>query len=183
MEFFAAETCTWPRHSINEEFFTSDTRVEVAVDSNSLEFVELNAFKILVASCESWSSDPHSNQRHWSLGRSLKTDDKSWETLFDTFKETWDDIPTAVRTTGGTLFVGDIQDEMIEGNTSRENPSYSHKDINPMLFDLTSEKGTFVIPVFFAIRVVNDSICSMSSSNLSIIKHPERMRVFRDFNV
>jgi hypothetical protein len=52
-----------------------------------------------------------------------------------------------------------------------------------MLFDLTTEKGTLVIAVLFAIRVVKDSISSKPSSNLSIIKHPERIRVFNDFNL
>jgi len=84
---------------------------------------------------------------------------------------------------GGRLFDGNIQDQMIEGNTLRENPSYPHNEINPMLFDLTTEKGTVVIPVLFAIRVVKDSICSKSSSNLLIFKHPDRMRVFRDLRV
>jgi hypothetical protein len=109
----------------------------------------------------------------------LEIDDRSWEILFDAFKETRDDIVDG----SGRLFVGDIQDQMIEGNTSWENPSYPHKEIYPMLFDLTSEKGTSVIAVLSAIRVVKDSICSMSSSNLSIIKHPDRIRFFRDFNV
>ncbi|RHN59576.1 hypothetical protein MtrunA17_Chr4g0014811 [Medicago truncatula] len=72
---------------------------------------------------------------------------------------------------------------MIDGNTSRENPSWPHKEIYTILFDLTIEKGTLVNAVLSASRVVKDSICSMSSSNLSIIIHPERMRVFRDFNL
>jgi len=53
----------------------------------------------------------------------------------------------------------------------------------PMLFDLTTENGTIVIAVLSASRVVKDSICSKSSSNLSIIEHPERMSVFKDFNL
>jgi hypothetical protein len=52
-----------------------------------------------------------------------------------------------------------------------------------MLFDLTIEKGTFAIAVLFAIRVVKDFISSKSSSNLLIFKHPERIRVFKDFNL
>jgi hypothetical protein len=52
-----------------------------------------------------------------------------------------------------------------------------------MLFNLTTEKGTLANEVLFATKVVKDSICSKSSSNLSIIKHPERMRVFKDFNL
>jgi hypothetical protein len=81
------------------------------------------------------------------------------------------------------LFIGDIQDKMIDGKISRENPSWPHKEIYPMLFDLTSEKGTLFIAVLCASRVVKDSICSKSSSNLSIIKHPERISVFKDFNL
>jgi hypothetical protein len=52
-----------------------------------------------------------------------------------------------------------------------------------MLFDLTIENGTLVIAVLFAIKVVKDSICSKSSSNFSIFKQPERMSVFKDFNL
>jgi hypothetical protein len=70
---------------------------------------------------------------------------------------------------------------MREGNTSRENPSKPHKEIYSMLFDLTIEKGTFVIAVLSAIKVVKDSICSKSPSNLSIMEHPERIKVSRDF--
>jgi len=81
------------------------------------------------------------------------------------------------------VFLGDIQDRIIDGNTSCEDPSYPHREIYPMLFDLSNEKGTLVIAVLFASRVVKDSICSKSSSNLSIFKQPERMRVCRDFNL
>ncbi|KEH35870.1 hypothetical protein MtrunA17_Chr3g0135601 [Medicago truncatula] len=49
--------------------------------------------------------------------------------------------------------------------------------------DLTTDKGTLVIAVLFATKVVKDFIYSMSSSNLLIFKQPERMRVFRDFNL
>jgi hypothetical protein len=83
---------------------------------------------------------------------------------------------------GREFNVGDIQDQMIEGKTLQDNPSYPHKDMYPMLFDLIIEYGTSFIAVSFAISVVKDSICSMSSSNLSIFEQPERMRVFKDFN-
>jgi hypothetical protein len=46
------------------------------------------------------------------------------------------------------LFVGDIQDKMIDGKTSRENPSWPHKEIYPMPFDLTSEKGTLLLQCY-----------------------------------
>jgi hypothetical protein len=72
---------------------------------------------------------------------------------------------------------------MREGNTSREKPSKPLKEIYPMLFNLTIENGTFVIPVLSAIKVINDSICSTSSSNLSILEHPEIIKVSRDFNL
>jgi hypothetical protein len=72
---------------------------------------------------------------------------------------------------------------MREGNTSRENPSKPHIEIYPMFFNLTIEKGTFVIAVLSAIKVFNDSICSKSSSNLSIMEHPERIKDSRDFNL
>jgi hypothetical protein len=72
---------------------------------------------------------------------------------------------------------------MREGNTSCENPLKPHKEIYPMLFDLTIEKGTFVMAVLSAIKVVKDFICSKSSSNLSIMEHPERIKVSRDFNL
>ncbi|RHN68482.1 hypothetical protein MtrunA17_Chr3g0114391 [Medicago truncatula] len=70
---------------------------------------------------------------------------------------------------------------MREGNTSCDNPSYPHRDIYAMLFDLTIEQGTSFTPVSFAISVVNDSICTISSK-FSIFEQPERMRVFKDFN-
>jgi hypothetical protein len=71
---------------------------------------------------------------------------------------------------------------MREGNTSRDNPSYPHMDIYPMLFNLSIEYGTSFTDVSFAINVVKDSICPMPSSNLSIFEQPESIRVFKDFN-
>lgn len=113
MELFVVETCTWLRHWINEEIFISSTCDVVAVDSNSLELVALKVFKIIVASCDNWSSDPHSSQRLWSLGRTLEIDYRLCEILFDAFIETMDDMALGER-----LFVGDIQYQMIEGNMS-----------------------------------------------------------------
>jgi len=81
------------------------------------------------------------------------------------------------------LIVGDIQDQMIEGKTFRASPSNPHKDIYPMLFEVTIETGTRFTAVLSAIRVVKDSICAISSSNLSIFEQPERMNVFTDFNL
>jgi hypothetical protein len=66
---------------------------------------------------------------------------------------------------------------MREGNTSRESPLKPLKEIYPMFFNLTIENGTFVIPVLSAINVINDFICSKSSSNFSILEHPERIKV------
>jgi hypothetical protein len=83
---------------------------------------------------------------------------------------------------GREFVVGDIQDQMREGKTSRDNPSYPHRDIYAMLFDLIIEYGTSFTPVSFAISVVKDSICTISSFKLSIFVQPERMRVFKDFN-
>lgn len=80
------------------------------------------------------------------------------------------------------FIVGDIQDQMRGGKISRDNPSNPHRDIYPMFFDLIIEKGTCLTPVCAAIRVVNDSICTISSSNLSIFEQPERMRVFTEAN-
>jgi len=81
------------------------------------------------------------------------------------------------------IVVGDIQDRMIEGKRLRGNLSNPRRDIYPMLFDLTIEKGTCLTAVFSAIRVIKDFICSVSFSNRSIIEHPERMSVFKDFNI
>lgn len=78
--------------------------------------------------------------------------------------------------------VGDIQDHMIEGNKTLANPSYPQSDINPIFFNLTIENGTCVRLVFSALRVVNDSICTISSSNLSIFEQPERMSTLKDFD-
>ena len=155
----------------------------VVVGSNSLEFAAYKESKIIAASWETWSSELHFTQRLRMLGRYLEIDDSSWELLRGTSKGTWDDMIVDVWKWDGRLFGGDIQDLMIDGNPSHENPSWPHKEMYPMLFDLTTEKGTLFIEVLFASRVVNDSICSMSSSNLSIFIQPERMRVFKDFNL
>ena len=72
---------------------------------------------------------------------------------------------------------------MIEGKTLRDNPSNPQRDIYPMLFELTIEKGTCFTTVLSAIRVVKDSICTISSSNLSIFEQPDRIRIFTDFNL
>jgi len=72
---------------------------------------------------------------------------------------------------------------MIDGKTLRDNPLCPHRDIYPMLFDLTIEKGICFTAIFSAIKVVKDSICIMSSSNLAIFKQPERIRVFTDFSL
>ena len=162
-----------------EEFF--DTCVVVGF--NSLELVAYKASKIIAASWASWSSELHSTQRLRIPGRYLEIDDSSWELLRGTSKGIWDDMIVDVWKWDGRLFVGDIQDLMIDGNTSRENPSWPHKEIYTILFDLAIEKGTLVIAVLSASRVVKDSICSMSSSNLVIFKQPERIRVFQDFNL
>ncbi|KAL2319329.1 hypothetical protein Fmac_028298 [Flemingia macrophylla] len=72
---------------------------------------------------------------------------------------------------------------MTEGKTLHDNPSYSHMNIYLMHFKLTIESGICCTAVFSAIRVVKDSICIISSSNLLIFEQPERMRVFKDFNL
>jgi len=93
-----------------------------------------------------------------------------------------DEVPLNERIRDRGFIVGDIQDQMIEGKTLRDNPSYPHREIYPMLFNLTIEKGTCFTAVSLAIRVVKDSICTISSSNLSILE-PDMMRVFKDFNL
>ena len=75
------------------------------------------------------------------------------------------------------FIVGDIQERMIEGKRLGGNLSNPRRDTYPRLFDLTIEKGTCL-----TIRVIKDSICTVSFSNRSIIEHPERMTVFKDFN-
>ena len=81
------------------------------------------------------------------------------------------------------FIVGDIQYRMTEGKTLCENPSNPHRDIYPMLFEITNEKGTCFTAVFSAIRVVKDSICTISFSNMLIFEQPDKMRVFKDFNL
>jgi hypothetical protein len=83
---------------------------------------------------------------------------------------------------GKEFIVGDIQDHMREGKTSHGSPSYPHRDIYMMLFNLTMEKGACLTPVFAAIKVLKDFICTISSSNLLMFEQPERMRVVTDVN-
>jgi len=72
---------------------------------------------------------------------------------------------------------------MIEEKILVDNPSNPHRDIYPMLFELTIEKGTCFTAVFSATRVIKDFICAISSSNMPIFKQPERMKVLKDFNL
>jgi len=72
---------------------------------------------------------------------------------------------------------------MMEGKRLRGNLSNPRRDICPMLLELRIEKGTCFTVVFSAIRVMRDPICITSFSNRSIIGHPERMRVFKDFDL
>lgn len=81
------------------------------------------ASKIIFASWESWFSELQSTQRLWSLGRWLEKDDSSWELLLGTSKDRRDDMNADGWNGDGRLFFGDIQDKMIDGNASRENPS------------------------------------------------------------
>jgi hypothetical protein len=59
----------------------------------------------------------------------LEIDDSSWELLCGTSKGTRDDVTVDVRKWDKILFVGDIQDMIIDGNTSCENPSKPHIEI------------------------------------------------------
>ena len=78
----------------------------------------------------------------------------------------------------------DIQDRiMIEGKRLHDNLSNPRRDIYPMAFELTIEKGTCFAAVFSAIRVIKDFIRSISFSIRQIFEHPERIRVLRDFNL
>jgi len=120
----------WIKRNFKECFDTWNVEVVifdncdvVVVGSNSLEFVAYKASKIIAASWESWSSELHSTQRLRTLGRHWEIDDSSWELLCGTSKGTRDDMMLDVWNGVGRLFVGDIQDQMIDGNTSRENPS------------------------------------------------------------
>jgi len=72
---------------------------------------------------------------------------------------------------------------MMERKRLCDNPSNPRRDIYPMLFELTIEKGTCFTAVFSAIRVIKDSIFTISFSNGSIFGQPQRMRVFKDFNL
>jgi len=71
---------------------------------------------------------------------------------------------------------------MIEGKRFCDNRSNPRRDIYSMLFELTIEQGTCLTAVFFVTRVIDDFICTISSSNISILKQPERMKDFKDFN-
>jgi len=72
---------------------------------------------------------------------------------------------------------------MIENKRLCDNLSNPRRDIYPMLFELTIEKGTCFTAAFSAIRVIKDFICTISFSNRSIFGQPQRMRVFKDFNL
>jgi len=77
-----------------------------------------------------------------------------------------EDMPRNGRTLDRRLILGDIQDEMIELKTVNDNPLFPPRSICPMLFELTIEKGTCFTTVLSEIRVVNDSIRNISSSNM-----------------
>jgi len=55
------------------------------------------------------------------------------------------------------FIVGDIQDQMIEGKILRDNPSNPRRDIYPLRFELTIEKGTS-----FTTAVIKDFIRTVS---------------------
>jgi len=61
--------------------------------------------------------------------------------------------------------------------------SNGRRDMYPMPFELTIEKGTCFTAIFSVIRVIKDSKCAISLSLMSILEQPERMRVFKDFNL
>ena len=63
------------------------------------------------------------------------------------------------------FIVGDIQDRMIEGKKLGDNLSNRRRNMYPMLFELTIEKGTSFTVVFSVIRVIRDSIRTISFSN------------------
>jgi len=81
------------------------------------------------------------------------------------------------------FIVGDIQDRITEGKIFGDNLSNRPRDMYPMLFERTIEIGSSFTAVFSAIRVIKDSISAVSFSIRSIFEQPERMRVFKDFNL
>ena len=72
---------------------------------------------------------------------------------------------------------------MIEKEKDCDNVSNPRSDRYPMLLELTTEKGTCFTTVFSAIRIIKDSICTISFSNRPILEQPDRMRDFKDFNL
>ena len=120
---FDPETCNWLQDWINAEVFIFDTCEISEVDAKSLESAVYKASKIISASWESCWSELHSTQRLRRLGRYVEIDDSSWELLRGASKGTRDDMTVDVWNWDGRLFVGDIQDQMMDGNTSRDNPS------------------------------------------------------------
>jgi len=120
---FDPEPYNWLQHWFNADVFIFDTCEVAEVDSNSLESVAYKASKMILASSESWSSEPHSTHRLRSFERWLEMDDSLWELLCGTSKETRDDMAGDVWNGDERAPVGDIQDQMMDGSISRENPS------------------------------------------------------------
>lgn len=75
------------------------------------------------------------------------------------------------------FLVGEIQDQIIEGNELDGGPLHPHKDKYLRFFKFIIVFGIFWIGVLSAIRVINDFISPKSSGKLLSFEQPERMRV------
>jgi hypothetical protein len=87
------------------------------------------------------------------------------------------------RLTDFGLFLGDIQDQRSEGSDLDDNPLHPHNDKYVRFFNCTMVRGTCLIAVLSARKVVTDSISPNSLAKLSNLEQPEIMRVWRDFNL
>jgi hypothetical protein len=87
------------------------------------------------------------------------------------------------RMTNLGLVLGDIQDQKSEGNGLDSDPLHPYRDKYSRFFSRTIQKGTCLIAVLSARRIVNDCISPKLSAKLSILEHLERIRVSKDFNL
>jgi len=179
--------------------------------SNAMQFVAYSLLKLGGKSGIDWSFLQESKVRVWSLERPPRLNGRLWKWLFcrsrdwrehklprslgiassDKLQSLRDNSLSAFkpcseagnRLTDFGLFLGDIQDQRSEGSDLDGDPLHPQSDKYLRFFSCTMVHGTCLIAVLSARKVVKDSICPNSSAKLSILEQPERMRVWRDFNL
>jgi len=108
--------------------------------SNLVKLTSYRSSKKFLNSWVSWISDRHWIQTLLCFERLGSIGDWYPILLVVTSKETSDsELRSNGDIQGREFMLGDIQDQMIEGKTSCDNPSYPHRDIYPMLFNLSIE--------------------------------------------